>query len=189
MSKLLLVEDDAGFAQSLMASLEAARYVIDHALCAEDAWQFLQSYAYELIVLDWELPGASGPELCRQMKKAYPYLPVLMLTGRIGTGNTVFGLDAGADDYVQKPCNTDELFARIRALLRRPADADEDMLVCGQLKLIEKSHSAELCGCALELSPREFELLRFFLNHPDKHFNADALFSRIWTNRPEISAE
>lgn len=189
MSKLLLVEDDKSFALNLVTSLRGARLAVDHADCADEARLFLTTYEYSVVVLDWEMPGQSGPELCREIKQQYPHLPVLMLTGRTGPQNTVHGLDAGADDYVQKPCSIDELLARVRALLRRRDPELKTLLECGQLKITEDTHEAEFRGRKLELSPREFELLHFFMKHPDKHFNSESIFMRIWPSRTDVSTE
>ncbi|MBX9685680.1 MAG: response regulator transcription factor [Candidatus Obscuribacterales bacterium] len=190
MSKVLLVEDDKEFAESLSAVLKAARFSVDHVESAEDAFMFLSTYSYELAVLDWELPGESGPEFCKKMKVKFPETHVIMLTGKSGTGNTVSGLDAGADDYVEKPCNTDELLARIRSLLRRKSEGKgEDLLSCGFLTIRESSHQAEFRNVSLQLSAREFELLKFFLRHPDSYFTSESLFLRIWPSKSEISNE
>lgn len=189
MSKILLVDDDTRFALNLATCFRAARLAVDHASCAKEALLFLTTYEYSVVVLDWEMPGQSGPEVCQVIKKQYPQLPVLMLTGRTGPQNTIYGLDAGADDYVQKPCNVDELLARVRALLRRPGQEEKLFLQCGQLKASEHTHEAEFRGNKLELSPREFELLQFFLRHPDKPFNSEAVFMRIWPGRTDVSTE
>lgn len=189
MPKLLLVEDDIEFATNLIAVLVSARYVVEHVTSAEDAFRFLSAFKFDLVILDWELPGKDGPASCKKLKEYYADLPVIMLTGRGGVANAVFGLDAGADDYVPKPCNTDELIARIRVLMRRSAEPEELVIECGRIVLAVDSHSCRISDVELALSKREYELLRFFLMHPDQDFTAEALFLRIWPDKNEVSKD
>lgn len=190
MSKILLVEDDLGFAKNIIASLTVSGTTVDHAESAEAAQAFLETYGYDLAILDWELPGQSGPDLCSTLKSKYPQIPVIMLTGKTGLDNTVTGLGAGADDYVPKPCSLSELEARIRSLLRRDFAAQEAKSIsCGQISVIERQHQAIVCGEPLELSGRELELLTFFVKNPDRIFTSQALFLRIWQDKPEISLD
>jgi DNA-binding response OmpR family regulator len=190
MSKLLLVEDDLNFARSLISVLDDGRIAVDHATSAEAAADFLKSFRYDVLLLDWELPGMSGPQFCQILKQDKELnLPVLMLTGRDGTSNIIQGLDCGADDYLAKPCNTDELLARIRALLRRTGSETREVLQHGELKLFEEKHQVEFSGHEVKLSAREFELLRFFMMHPDTHFTSEAIFIRVWSSRQDLSHE
>lgn len=173
----------------MTAALECDRYSVDQTATAEDALSFLQTFSYDLVVLDWELPKQSGPEICRQIKARYPGMPVIMLTARTGSRDTIFGLDAGADDYLSKPCSTDELLARIRALLRRQRHEAEHIMQCGKISLEEHAHTCRINGSVLELSKREWELMRFFVLHPDQEFTAESIFLRVWPDRTEISKD
>ena len=133
--RLLLVEDDMPLAEALAEALIDQRYVVDVVNDGEAAWQQVKALAYDVIVLDVMLPKLDGVSLCQRLRSTGHDIPILMLTARDTTIDKVTGLDAGADDYVVKPIELQELFARIRALLRRGSSASPPILKWGQLSL------------------------------------------------------
>ena len=132
--RILLVEDDQRIAIALMETLRDRQYQVDLGVDGEAAWEFLQVFSYELILLDVTLPKLNGIQLCQRLRKAGIQTPVLMLTARDSSSDKVLGLDAGADDYVVKPFDLAELTARIRALLRRGTAVLPTVLEWGDLR-------------------------------------------------------
>jgi two-component system, OmpR family, manganese sensing response regulator len=126
--RLLLVEDEENLAHALKDVLTAAGHVTDVVYRGDDGWDLAQTVAYDLLILDWMLPGLSGIELCRNLRRSGKSTPVLMLTAKDLSLDKVQGLDAGADDYMIKPFDTAELLARVRALLRRPTSFQDQVI-------------------------------------------------------------
>jgi len=134
--KLLVVEDEEKIAASLQKGLTAEGYVVDVAYDGDQAEAMLSADGYDLVLLDWMIPGTSdGPGLTRQWRTEHKQMPILMLTARSAIGDRVVGLDAGADDYLPKPFSFDELLARVRALLRRPQEHNGNVLESGGLQM------------------------------------------------------
>lgn len=119
MSRILIVEDNQLMAETLSTRLSVEMHVVDTVLSAEDARHYMKSFAYDLLVVDWKLPGIPGVEFCNEYRKQGGLAPVLMLTGLSSVDEKEKGLDSGADDHVTKPCHSKEFMARVRALLRR----------------------------------------------------------------------
>ncbi len=137
----------------------------------------------DLILLDWMLPGGSGIELLRRLKRDNTTrdIPVIMLTARTAEDNIVQGLDVGADDYITKPFAPRELLARLKALLRRsPSGQNEGQLQCAQLVMDTDSHRVSLGGESLAMGPTEFKLLQFFMSHPDRAYSRAQLLDLVW---------
>lgn len=188
MAKLLLCEDNIQFAKTLLQSLASMRHAVDHVTTIRDAIDLVRAFAFDLLILDWELPDRPGIGACEEFKQIAPDMPILMLTGRATTGDAVIGLDHGADDYVFKPCVEEELSARIRSLLRR-RDADVETISHGLLKIDPVAHSAYYDGTLLDLSPNELRLLSFLAEHPNKAFSIEALLARVWKDNPGVSRD
>lgn len=188
MAKILIVEDDNELAESVVAWLKLQNYAVDRVDCAEDGLQLLNSFPYDLVILDWQLPGMEGIEMCRQVRKK-DGIPILFLTGKTGIDSVEMGLDAGADDYIQKPFQVRELGARIRSILRRPKDALPAVLSVEYLSLDLNSHTVSVDDQSVQLSPKEFAVLEFFMRHPNRFFLAKALIDHVWPSDAEISDE
>lgn len=181
MAKILLVEDNLNLAQLLIDWLKFNKYTVEHATNGEDACHLLDLSSYDIVVLDWELPGKSGLEVCSAIRTKGGTIPVLMLTGKDAPLDKVAALDTGADDYVTKPFNTDELGARIRALLRRGKVESSSKLVAGALELDRVSHEVSLNGKKLRLFPKEYSMLELFMNNQNRVFSLADILNSIWT--------
>jgi two-component system OmpR family response regulator len=180
MAKILVVEDDADLAGRLRAWLEADRHLAEVAHDGVSALQHLEAYTYDIIVLDWELPGVTGIEVCKQFRAKGGVTPVIMLTGHDTLSDKEKGFDSGADDYLTKPFAVKELSARIRALMRRPQVANDAVLQAGDIQLDPAGHKVFKNGIEIELLPKEFALLEFFLRHQQQLFSPENLLQRLW---------
>ncbi|MBD2103065.1 two-component system response regulator RppA [Leptolyngbya sp. FACHB-261] len=180
--RVLLVEDEPDLAHALKEALEHAGYVVDLALDGEDACAYLltEPIPYSLAVLDWMLPGVSGLELCQLLRSKGNALPVLMLTAKDRLTDKITGLDAGADDYLIKPFDIPELLARLRALLRRPPQLQSHQLKVGELELDYNTHSVQQQGEAISLTLKEFQLLEYFMQHPNQVLSSEQIRRRLW---------
>lgn len=186
MPKILLVEDDQSFARSLREWLEGENHVLDHAACISEAEDFLSSYRYDVLILDWELPDGAGSALCQRLTSAGKTTPILMLTGRSDTKDRVFGLNAGAFDYVCKPCFPEEISARIRAILRR-GESSSTVIESGETKLDISLHSVAVGGNELRLSPAEFEILQVLVRNPGIVLGPDSIVARCTSLHAKVS--
>ncbi len=185
--RILLVEDEAELAGAIQAVLRAEQHVVDHVAEGLGAWSLLRSElaTYNLLIVDWMLPGLSGPELCRRVRGAGLSLPVLMLTALADTSHRVQGLDAGADDYLSKPFAMEELLARIRALQRRQPNYRDPVLSAGPYLL----DPAEGCltiqeakgSTRVTLSAKELQLMAYFMEHPREIIPGARLRSQLWS--------
>ncbi|MBY0552467.1 MAG: response regulator transcription factor [Candidatus Obscuribacterales bacterium] len=185
MPKVLLVEDDTAVANELTKVLRTGAYAVDHCATGADALSYISEYAYDLIVLDWELPDCEGPTLCARFRRSCPGVRILMLTGRSATKDRVSGLDAGADDYLTKPFSGEELRARARALLRRGIDNNRSS-VLGPLVLSEEKHSATYNGIDLDLSKREMALLLLMSKFPNEFLSTRFIYESLWRDNPDV---
>lgn len=183
MPSILLVEDEPAIREMVAMALERAGHRVRHAESAEDAGAALSLSLPDLVVLDWMLPGESGIDFARRLKRdrATRDLPIIMLTARGEEADRVRGLDVGADDYVAKPFSPRELVARINAVLRRaqPAANDQPVEIRG-LRLDPASHRVTAKGRAITLGPTEYRLLHFLMTHPERVFNRAQLLDNVW---------
>ncbi|WP_017303128.1 response regulator [Spirulina subsalsa] len=179
--RLLLVEDDDILAQTLSQALTDQNYVVDVAYDGEEGWDYAQSFTYDLILLDVSLPKLNGIALCQRLRQEDCHTPILMLTARDSSSDKVTGLDAGADDYVVKPCTISELFARIRALLRRQSASGAPILAWEELTLDPSSCDVNYKGQPVDLSPKEYALLELFLRNPKRVFNKSTILEHLWS--------
>ena len=178
--RLLLVEDDVSLSTIVERGLREDGYAVDTAATVLDARFQLDVNEYDLVILDVGLPDGNGLELCREIRARGRHLPVLMLTARDGLSDKVSGLDAGADDYLTKPFDYPELTARIRALLRRPATAQQPILEVGDVRLDPAARVAWRGAITVPLTAREFALLEFLLRHPGEVVSREQLLEHVW---------
>ncbi|MBF2078954.1 MAG: response regulator transcription factor [Synechococcales cyanobacterium T60_A2020_003] len=186
--KILLVEDDERIADALAEELMDQNYTVDVIYDGQSAWDMIEAYSYDLILLDVMLPGIDGITLCKKLRSHRYTVPILMLTARDTTGDKVLGLDAGADDYVVKPFDLDELSARIRSLLRRGGDIAPPILSCGDLQLDPSTCEVHYASTLLALTPKEYTLLELFMRNPRRVYSSSQIVERLWTSG-EIPSE
>jgi two-component system, OmpR family, response regulator len=179
--RILLVEDDQRIAIALMETLRDRQYKVDLGEDGEIAWEFLQAFSYELILLDVTLPKLNGIQLCQRLRKAGIQTPVLMLTARDSSSDKVLGLDAGADDYVVKPFDLAELTARIRALLRRGTVVLPSVLEWGGLRLDPSSYEVNYGENLLHLTPKEYQLLELFIRKNQMVLSRSLILDNLWS--------
>jgi DNA-binding response OmpR family regulator len=178
--RILVVEDEEVLAQALVEALEGEFYAVDLAEGGEAASEMAEVNSYDLIVLDWTIPPPTGIELLRAWRNAGKDTPVLMLTARSGVNDKVDGLDTGADDFLTKPFSLSELLARVRSLLRRRAKPLQAELSAGDLVMDRAARRVTVGGRLLDLSPKEFALLEYFLNHKDGVVTRTELSEHVW---------
>jgi len=183
MSRILVVEDESAIAELISINLRHAGFEVTLAASATSAQYEVDRVLPDLVVLDWMLPGQSGVALARQWRSASrtKELPIIMLTARADEGDKIAGLDAGADDYITKPFSTNELLARIRAVLRRKApEALDSAVEIGPLLLDPGTRRVSRDGAEVKLGPTEFRLLHFLMTHPERVHSRSQLLDRVW---------
>jgi DNA-binding response OmpR family regulator len=188
--RILLVEDDPQLGDGLTIGLRQAGFAVDWLKDGNSADQALQSETFDFVVLDLGLPRLSGMEVLTRARSRGQHMPILILTARDATGEKVAGLDAGADDYLVKPIDLDELTARIRALTRRSAGRAEPLLIHGELALDPAAHTVTQAGLIVELSSREFSLLQQLLENAGRVLTRTQLEQSIygWRDEPDSNA-
>ena len=183
MSRILVVEDESAIAELISINLRHAGFEVTLAASATSAQYEVDRVLPDLVVLDWMLPGQSGVALARQWRSSArtKELPIIMLTARADEGDKIAGLDAGADDYITKPFSTNELLARIRAVLRRKApEALDSAVEIGPLLLDPGTRRVSREGNEVKLGPTEFRLLHFLMTHPERVHSRSQLLDRVW---------
>lgn len=180
MSRILLVEDDASLAESITTGLMDEGFAIGHAPDGDTAWQAIQTAGWELIILDWWLPGQDGLTILRRYRDGGGGTPVLFLTARDAVSDRVRGLDGGADDYLCKPFAFEELLARVRALIRRHRDDEDMVLTYHDVRVDLVAQRAERAGHPLELTAKELGLLAFLLNHHGEILSRTRIYGQVW---------
>ncbi|HEX5342562.1 MAG TPA: response regulator transcription factor [Duganella sp.] len=186
--RLLLVEDDPMIGESIEEGLRGESYAVDWVRDGGAVELALSGFAYDLMLLDLGLPGKQGMEVLRAVRARGDDLPVLIITARDGTPARVEGLDAGADDYLVKPFDLDELLARIRALLRRRVSRTRSVIEHGGLTLDLASHEATLNGQPVKLSAREFSVLRALLDNPGSVVSKSQLEEKLYGWNSEVES-
>jgi heavy metal response regulator len=178
--KILLVEDDKHIVGFLKRGLEEEGYVVEVASDGEEGLELARDGELDLIVLDILLPKVDGFEVCRRLRQAGNTTPVLMLTAKDDVEDRVRGLDLGADDYLVKPFAFEELLARIRALMRRHRNAEGAILRVGDLTINLLTREVKRGDQVIELTTREFELLKFLAHHPGRVFTRTQILEHVW---------
>jgi two-component system, OmpR family, response regulator len=178
--RALVVEDGSKMAALLRRGLQEEGFAVDLAANGEEGSWFGTENHYDVILLDVMLPDIDGFEVCRRLRAADRWAPILMLTARDGVEDRVAGLDAGADDYLTKPFSFDELFARVRALLRRGPSERPPVLSVGDLILDPATRRVSRGDQEIELTPKEFGLLELFLRHPGEALSRTRILEHVW---------
>ena len=178
--RILIAEDEVSTAKALKVLLEKAKYSVDIVHTGTDAWDYVSSGSYEVIVLDIMMPGMSGLEVLSLIRKNNIKTPVLLLTAKAEIEDRIAGLDAGADDYLPKPFDTGELIARIKALGRRSENYSDSEKRAGNLILDTNRYEMRVGDASIVLTNKEFQLMELFIQHPGYVFSADHLMEKIW---------
>jgi DNA-binding response OmpR family regulator len=179
--RILLVEDNRRLSDSLRITLEEDGYAVDTAYDGLDGEEMGLISSYDIIILDIMLPGKDGLEVCRELRDRRISTPILMLTARDALDDRVVGLDSGADDYLVKPFEVDELRARIRALLRRESPIKSGTLKVADLVLDPATHTVQRDGQPIELTAKEFSLLEYFMRHPNHLITREMAEEHLWS--------
>ncbi|MEY4751099.1 MAG: hypothetical protein RIQ60_3313 [Pseudomonadota bacterium] len=183
MSRILVVEDESAIAELIAMNLRHAGHEVALAATGNAAQQAVDGELPDLVLLDWMLPDQSGITLARRWRGAArtQALPIIMLTARAEETDKIAGLDAGADDYLTKPFSTNELMARIRAVLRRKLpEAHDAAIEIAALRLDPTTHRVSRAGVELKLGPTEFRLLHFLMAHPERVHSRGQLLDKVW---------
>ena len=190
--RILLVEDEEDLGKALLRSLKQEKYIVDWVQDGAEAWGYLTSpeVDYVVAIVDWMLPSLSGLEICKRLRSQGNSLPVLMLTARDRMEDRVMGLDSGADDYLIKPFGMVELMARLRALLRRPTQVQSQILQVGTLILDYSNSTVAIANQqdiaeGIMLTTKEFQLLEYFMQHPNQILTRDQIMNRLWEFQAE----
>ena len=183
MHTILVVDDEAAIRDMLCIALEAADYNVIQAENAQQAHAATLDRNPDLVLLDWMMPGTTGLELLRRLKRdeLTEKIPVIMLTAKVEEDSKIYGLDSGADDYISKPFSPRELVSRVKAVLRRVGleDLDEPISV-GELLFDPIGHRVSIAGTPLNLGPTEYRLLQFFLTHQERVYSRDQILDYVW---------
>ncbi|HKK74464.1 MAG TPA: response regulator transcription factor [Saprospiraceae bacterium] len=177
--KILIVEDEPGIANFLKQGLEEEAYRVDVALDGKTGLDNARAGEYDLLLLDWMLPGLSGIELCRQFRKDFKTTPIIFLTAKDTVEETVFGLQAGANDYIKKPFHFEELLERIRVQLR-PASGDQTVFTLGPISLDTARHQVKKGNQEIHLTQKEFALLEYLIRNKGTVCRRSRIIERVW---------
>jgi len=178
--RVLLVEDEEKVARFVARGLQAERYAVDVARDGNAGLDHVLSYSYDLMILDLNLPGMSGTELLRHIRKSHPNVPVLILTARDNIDDKVKNFDAGADDYLTKPFSFAELLVRVKALLRRGPVTHSTTLRVGELELDRVAHKVKRGDEVIELTSKEFSLLEYLMINAGRVLSRTMIVEHVW---------
>src|SRR5579884_736460 len=179
MTEVLVIEDDEAISDLLRRGLTYEGYRVSVAADGQSGLLSARDAPPDLVVLDLMLPGIDGLEVCKRLRAADD-IPILILTARGTVSDRIAGLDSGADDYMVKPFSIDELLARVRALLRRKTPQEESELHFGDVAMNLKSHEVRRGGQLVDLTPKQYDLLEFFLRHAGQVLSAETIYSHVW---------
>jgi len=179
MTTILVVDDDPKIRSVLGRGLRFEGYDVQIAASGQEALQLARDTTFDLVVLDLTMPRMDGLEVCRRLRRGVN-VPILMLTARSAVADRIVGLDSGADDYLTKPFDFEELLAHVRALLRRTQPQSGEILTFADLRLNTGTREAERGGRRVELTTREYELLLLFMRHPRQVLLRDQIMDRVW---------
>ena len=181
--RILVVEDDPGIADFVTRGLREEGFTVEHAADGIDGWHRLHAEPWDVVLLDWWLPGQDGLALLRRFREEGGTTPVLFLTARDAVSDRVRGLDGGADDYLCKPFAFEELLARVRSLTRRPDRRAGTVLSHGDVRIDLATQRAERAGRRLDLTAKEQALLALFLRHPGEVLSRTRIYEQVWGDR------
>lgn len=177
--RILIVEDEKGISNFLKDGLEEEGFAVDVAIDGRKGLEFASTNNYDLLIFDWMLPGMSGIELCREFRKTNQTAPVIFLTARDTVQDIVFGLEAGANDYIKKPFQFDELLARIRVQLKTRS-GEQTLLKLGDLEMNLDTHRVFRNSKEVELTPKEFSLLEYLIRNKEKVCTRTNIIEHVW---------
>lgn len=189
MTNILIAEDDTALAETTQNWLSMHLHKVDVAHDGLEAWKMLEAGSYDVLILDLDLPKLSGIDILRRLRAAKSTVPVLVLTGKEEIEDKERALDEGADDYVTKPFHPRELSARLRALLRRPPTNENELLSVRNINVDPKLRKVTKGATEVSIQPLEFDLLVFFLRHPNQVFSMEFLLHNVWGSDATVSFE
>ena len=181
--RILMIEDEDEIADFVVRGLREEGYAVERAADGETGWHYLRTGDWDVVLLDWWLPGTDGLTLLQRFRQAGLTTPVLMLTARDAVSDRVRGLDCGADDYLCKPFAFAELLARVRSLARRPQTGTGAVVLHADVRVDLTTHRAERAGHRLDLTAKEYALLVFFLRHPGEILTRTRIYEHVWDER------
>lgn len=186
--KILLIEDDKRLSKLVKGVLEDEKYTVDVENNGDVGYEVGLRNTHDLVIIDWMLPGRDGPSICRGLRTAGSSVPILMLTARSQVEDRVAGLENGADDYLVKPFDFNELIARIRALSRRytPGRVDSAELRVGTIVMDLHTHSVRRGNVPIDLTKREWDMLEFFLRHPNQTLSRAQILDYAWSYDTQV---
>jgi len=185
MAKVLLLEDSKEVAEPVISYLKNQNFSVEWVTSGEEALDRLRLYHYDMAIFDWVVEGLDGRSACAQYRESGGTLPILMLTGKSGMPEKLSGFDAGADDYLTKPFLSEELLARVKALLRRPKELVAETLKVGSLKLDLKACTLHKDDVEISLMPKEFLVLEFLMRNRNRVFSAEELLEKLWSSESD----
>ena len=187
--RLLVAEDNRSYCRVLTAILEHANYTVDAVYTGPDALEYAKTDLYDGVILDVMLPGMDGTEVVRRMRERGVSAPVMMLTAKTQVSDRIEGYNAGADDYMPKPFHSDELLARVRALVRRRPSFRPDRLVFGGLTLDSGDHTLSGPLGTVRLTSKEYQIMELMLRDPERSISAEEFCKRVWgfEDAPDMS--
>ncbi|OGE16870.1 DNA-binding response regulator [Candidatus Daviesbacteria bacterium RIFCSPHIGHO2_01_FULL_36_37] len=184
--RILVVEDEHKIANSIKKGLELESFAVDVSFTGSEGFDLASSEEYDLIILDIMLPGLSGLEICKKLRKENIHTPILMLTARGQVSDKVEGLNSGADDYLTKPFAFEELLARVRALTRRPKGSVGQVLSIENLSLNTLNFEVKRGKKQIMLSSKEYALLEYLLRHPNQVLSKDQIINHVWDYESDV---
>jgi len=187
MAKILVVEDDQVMGLAVKTALESRKHTVELVGDGLDAIGRLEMFGYDIVVLDWAVPGISGIEVLKKYRQRKGHASILMLTGKGHIEDKQEGFETGADDYLTKPFDLRELIARVDALLRRGRTFQDEILRFKNVELNVKSRVAYIDGVDIALSSTEFSLLEFLMRRPSRYFTVNDLLDQVWSGESEVS--
>lgn len=180
---ILVIEDDKGIADFVTRGLREGGFIVEHAADGISGWDYLRCSEWDLVILDWWLPGTDGLELLKRFRQTDRTTPVLFLTAKDAISDRVTGLDNGANDYLCKPFAFAELVARVRVLLRSPIQSSSSVISYKDLTVDLVTQRVERAGQRLELTSKEQSLLIYFLRHPEQVLSRTLIYEQVWEER------
>ena len=178
---ILVIDDEPAIRDMLQIALDAAGFKVGLAEDAKQAYPIIIDTPPDLILLDWMMPGTSGIELLRRLRRDEINVPVIMLTAKVEEASKISGLDSGADDYIAKPFSPRELVSRVKAILRRTSEESiKEVIFAGALKLDRLNRRVNIGDTLISLGPTEYKLLQFFLTHQDRVYTRDQILDNVW---------
>jgi two-component system, OmpR family, copper resistance phosphate regulon response regulator CusR len=181
--RILVVEDESEIADFVVRGLREEGFTVEHAPDGHDGWHRLSTESWDVILLDWWLPGVEGLQLLERFRQGGGTTPVLFLTARDAVSDRVRGLDGGADDYLCKPFAFEELLARVRSLSRRPGGRASTVLSHADVTIDLATQQVQRAGRRLDLTAREYALLLLFLRHPGDVLSRTRIYEQVWDER------